>query len=149
MSTSESEVIEFNFSEVSVKVKINGEDFVLKRATSGEAATYRNRAMSCTKFDKEGNPIGVSGLADLNNLLVHLTLKRAKQTSQGVTYSSVGLHEIEAFPDDVAEALAKKAFELCPSLREAEDTPERLEEQILKLQERLEKARQREAELKN
>ena len=55
---------------IAVPVRYGGKSYTLREATGGAAVKYRNAMLACARLGPDGKPVSVSGLADLEPMLI-------------------------------------------------------------------------------
>lgn len=139
----------FNDIEIiSVPIQIKGIKYKLVEASAEVAAKYRNKAMSGTTFS-DGRPTGVSGLGDLQILLVSLCLYQVTVKGVEEALSPVSEEFVKKLPDRILKPIFERA-KLISELNEGGDeTIADLEKQISDLTKKLEQLKSKDATLKN
>ena len=141
---------ELNFDDLfpqEVKVKIGGKPYVLKEASAGAAAQWRNALIGCTQLGPDGKPQSIKGVGDTEPLLVSLCLFESGE--KGLI--PVPIHIVRGMPARVCKALFEKVKAMSDLDEQGGETEEALVEKMDRLRDQLEKARQGKAEdpLKN
>lgn len=116
--------------EASVDLR-DGKSYVLKEASAGAAAAYRNAVTRGMRFEG-GKPAGIDSAADAEPLLVSLCLFEV----QGEKRVPVPLQTVRAWPYRVQRKLFDWVKE--NSLLDDQETAESLEDRMAALRERLE-----------
>ncbi len=126
-------------------VKYRGVEYELREATESAAIKYRDTFITRAKFNDEGKFSGVGAISEGEALLVSMCLYEKLPNGQfkiGPDGRDIScrLEEIKGWPAKVVKPLfnwVRKNSDLV----EQPDTPEELEDQISKLQQRLVKVR--------
>lgn len=119
--------LELNFDDlapVEVRVSIRHEPYVLTEASGDAAVKYRNAAMGGAKM-LDGKVVGVSGVADVEPLLVALCLTKIVPLKDGgEDRRPVSVNTVRSWPVRVQKALFNKVKEISEGLeeKETEDT---------------------------
>ena len=129
----------FDFFDLSVRevpVGILGKRYLLREASEGAAARYRNAMLKATKLGPDGKPISLDGMADAAPLLVSLCLFEVYE-HQGVSKDRpVLLSTVVSWPSRVVKPLFEKAKEI--SELDEDETEETLKAKVDLYQHRLE-----------
>lgn len=113
---------------IEIPVSINKEKFFLREATEDAARQYRNASVAAARME-DGKVVGVSGVGDIQSLLISLCLFTAD------TGKNIPLSVVRGWPSRIVRPLFDKAKEI--SQLDEKDTAATLEEKITKLQEQL------------
>lgn len=100
---------DFDLTERTFPLKIQGEDYVLVEADEDSAKRYKNAAMRSTKFGAEGKPSGVDGLADIEPMFVSMCLFKLDAVQNR---HPVPLKTILSWPHRIIDPMYRKAREL-------------------------------------
>lgn len=120
-----------------VPVKVGGKPYVLKEASAEAVRKYRNAQLRATRVDKDGRPVGLGDMADVELLLVNQCLFDASGRQ-------VALQVLSSWPGRIVKALFQRAQDIS-ELRERDDTEEALTKQLEETQERLARVREAKA----
>lgn len=134
-------VDQLNFDDLTLRempVKIAGEAYILREASEGGCAQYRNANLKCVRFNDNGKPVAFDGTASTDALLVSLCLFKIKTDADGEKTGEARVPEqvIRSWPDRIVKALAKQAKEI--SELNLEESLEDLQKQRDELDKRIE-----------
>lgn len=138
-----------DLAPVQIPVRYKQDRFVLREATPGGGAAYKNALARTARFDQGRNFVGVDNVAETELLLVSHCLYLAdsngdlKLTPQGHPIN-VPLGVIKSWNFPFVEQLAKRAKEISGLAREdtEAETEESLERKIAELQKQLDGMRE-------
>lgn len=137
----------FDFSDLSPKqevVKYDGQVYILQEASEGAAVEHRNATVRSAKFSEAGKVIGVKDPADLEPALVGKCLFKTNEEGK-ILYGKNGLPVtiemavLNKWPARIVKQLfdwIKKA-----SLMDETETEESIQDEIIKLNQKLEEMR--------
>lgn len=125
-----------------VRYRIGGQLYVLREATAGAVASWRNAQLKAARLGPDGKPVSMGDAADSEPLLVSLCLFRLDD--KGGAWP-VDLKTVRSWKSRVQRPLFEKLVEISGLSRE--ETPEGLEARMSELAEKLAKARGGDADL--
>jgi hypothetical protein len=118
---------DFDITEQSCPVKLSGERYLIVEADGSAGTEYRNAAAKGIKFNPQGKPSGVDGIADAQLILVGKCLfKLVKDNNEKktlISYTDLETNEVlfrqpvhpeyvRGLPDRISQKLFDKASEL-------------------------------------
>lgn len=124
-----------------VLVELGAKRFVLREASVDAATTYKNDIAACARYNSEGKPNSFQGMASVDPKLLAACLFERYDPKDLTKERPVTLAFLKTLPDAVGESLIKRLKEISPTLAEEAETPEAIEAEIAKLQERAAKLR--------
>jgi hypothetical protein len=151
-------MVEMNFDDLTlteIPVTYRGRRYVLTEASGDAVCRWRNALLRATKLGPDGKPVAIEGLADAEPLLVSRCLYvpdkdgRLRLTPHGFPDPNylVPLEDVRGWEGRVVGALFEKVKEI--SHLDMLETKEGLEEQMVKLKDRLAEMGNGEGKLKN
>lgn len=123
-----------DLTPIEIKLRLGGEEYILREASEGAVCQFKNALMRCTKMNSDGKVSFIENAADVEPFLVSLCL--FKVTEKGPI--PVPLITIKAWTSRVVKPLFDKAKEIS-NLDDTKDTPDTLLDKITKLQEQRDK----------
>lgn len=99
---------DYNFDEIApieVPITVKGERFILHEATGDAACKYGNAMSACYHYGPEGNISSITGMADVQPLLISLCLTKENG-------ARVSEDVVRSWPARVQKSLFKRAKEI-------------------------------------
>jgi hypothetical protein len=93
----------FDLTPVETIVRLNDKEYVLREASGGAAAAWRNAMLKATKLGPDGKPTQIDGLPEADYLLLSMCLFRKTDTDVGEV--PVSLLDVKRLPNRVSRPL--------------------------------------------
>lgn len=126
--------LHFDLAVTEIPVELGERKYVLREASEGAACQFRNAITKAAKM-ADGKVVGIENIGDVEPLLVSLCLFEVLPDG-GTKNIGVPIQVVRGWPARVVKQLFAKAKEIS-ELDEAAETEEAIEQQIARLQERL------------
>ncbi len=129
-----------DLSPIEIPATIGDKSYVLREATGNVACRYRNALLACTQLGPEGKPSKITGMADVEPLLVSLCM--FEDGTKPVPQATV-----RAWPNRIVKSLFDRVKEI--SDLDEDDSLEGLKKERQTLDERIAKLEAAEDKAKN